>query len=106
MDGGLDADRLRALPAEEALAAVRELPGMGPFSAELVVVRGAGAPDVFPESEGRLHAAMAELYGVGTRSCPSLAAVAAGWAPYRSWLSLLIRTDHEVRSGAVAGRAR
>lgn len=106
LDGRLDGDRLRSLPAGEALAAVRELPGMGPFSAELVVVRGAGAPDVFPESEGRLHAAMAELYGLVDPSVPSLAAVAAGWAPYRSWVSLLIRADHEGRAGAVAGRAR
>jgi hypothetical protein len=29
-----------------------------------VVVRGAGAPDVFPTDEGRLHAAMAERYGL------------------------------------------
>jgi 3-methyladenine DNA glycosylase/8-oxoguanine DNA glycosylase len=92
MDGRLDADRLRALPAEEALAAVRELPGMGPFSAELVVIRGAGAPDVFPQSEGRLHAAMAELYGLVDPTASRLAAVAERWAPYRSWVSLLIRS--------------
>src|SRR3954453_10205670 len=99
LDGRLDGDRLRSLPAGEALAAVRELPGMGPFSAELVVVRGAGAPDVFPESEGRLHAAVAELYGLVDPSVPSLASVASGWTPYRSWVSLLIRADPEGRAG-------
>src|SRR3954449_5123689 len=48
LDGRLDAERLRALPIGDARAAVQELAGMGPFAADLVVVRGAGAPDVFP----------------------------------------------------------
>jgi 3-methyladenine DNA glycosylase/8-oxoguanine DNA glycosylase len=104
LDGRLDGERLRSLPVDEALDAVRELPGMGPFSAELVVVRGAGAPDVFSESEGRLHAAMAELYGFVGASIPELAAVAERWAPYRSWVSLLIRADRERRAHASAGR--
>jgi DNA-3-methyladenine glycosylase II len=103
MDGRLDATRLRALHVEDALAAVRELPGMGPFSAELVVVRGAGAPDVFPVNEGRLHAAMAELYGLVTPTVSELGAVAEHWSPYRSWVSVLIRAHHEAHAG-MAGR--
>jgi 3-methyladenine DNA glycosylase/8-oxoguanine DNA glycosylase len=103
MDGRLDAGRLRALPAEEALAAVRELPGMGPFSAELVVIRGAGAPDVFSQSEGRLHAAMTELYGLVDPTASRLAAVAERWAPYRSWVSVLIRS---VGDAGTRGRTR
>src|SRR4051794_11165612 len=59
LDGRLDGGRLRALPAEVARAEVQDLPGMGPFSADLVVIRGAGAPDVFPCAESRLHDAMA-----------------------------------------------
>ncbi len=109
MDGALDGARLRALPADDAIAAVRELPGMGPFSAELVVVRGAGAPDVFPRTEGHLHAAMAELYGLVDPTVSRLAAVADGWTPYRSSVSVLIRahagtgTGRNARSPAAAG---
>jgi DNA-3-methyladenine glycosylase II len=103
-DGRLDAGRLRALPAEAALAAVRELPGMGPFSAELVVVRGAGAPDVFPRNEGRLHAAMADLYGLTDPTVDELARRAAGWSPYSSWVSLLVRAHADTRPGAPARR--
>jgi DNA-3-methyladenine glycosylase II len=95
LDGRLTGERLRSLPVDAALAAVRELPGMGPFSAELVVIRGAGAPDVFPEHEGRLHAAMANLYGVADPSVERLAEVARGWAPYRSWVSLLVRAGRD-----------
>jgi 3-methyladenine DNA glycosylase/8-oxoguanine DNA glycosylase len=104
MDGRLDAARLRALPVADALAAVRELPGMGPFSAELVVVRGAGAPDVFPATEGRLHRAMAALYGLVDATPARLAAVAEAWTPYRSWVSVLIRTATDPTEGARGGR--
>jgi 3-methyladenine DNA glycosylase/8-oxoguanine DNA glycosylase len=104
MDGRLDANRLRALPVEEALASVRELPGMGPFSAELVVVRGAGAPDVFPATEAQLHAAMAELYGLVDPAPAQLAALAEAWAPYRSWVSVLIRASRDGDTTHRAGR--
>ncbi|MFD2093855.1 DNA-3-methyladenine glycosylase family protein [Blastococcus deserti] len=103
LEGRLDADRLRALPVREALAEVRELPGMGSFSAELVVVRGAGAPDVFPVTEPRLHAAMAVLYGLEAPTVADLASVAERWAPYRSWVSVLIRA---FSSGSMRAPAR
>jgi DNA-3-methyladenine glycosylase II len=93
LDGILDGDRLRAVPVDEALATVRAIPGIGPFSAELVVVRGAGAPDVFPAHEGRLLAAVRELYGVPDACDQRLGEIAAAWAPFRSWVSVLIRSD-------------
>jgi DNA-3-methyladenine glycosylase II len=68
---------------------------MGPFSADLVVVRGAGAPDVFPVAEPRLHDSMATLYGLVEPSLTELADVAKPWAPYRSWVAVLIRADRE-----------
>jgi 3-methyladenine DNA glycosylase/8-oxoguanine DNA glycosylase len=95
LDGILDGDRLRAVPVDGALAAVRAVPGIGPFSAELVVVRGAGAPDVFPAHEGRLLAAVRDLYGVPQASDEQLGEIAAGWAPFRSWVAVLIRSDRE-----------
>src|SRR5580698_7971623 len=62
LDGRLGAVRLRELPAEEALAQLRELPGIGDFSAELVLLRGAGAPDEVPRHESRLARAVALAY--------------------------------------------
>jgi DNA-3-methyladenine glycosylase II len=92
------------MPADDALAAVQELPGMGPFSAELVVIRGAGAPDVFPRTEGRLHAGMAALYGLADPSLAELQRIAQAWAPYRSWVSLLVRAHSPEGRPAVAAR--
>jgi len=102
LEGRLDGGRLRAMTAEEAVADVQELPGIGPFSAELVVVRGAGHPDRFPLSEGRLLATMVELYDLHDDAPATLAAVAERWAPFRSWAAVLLRVDREERTGEIA----
>jgi DNA-3-methyladenine glycosylase II len=92
LDGRLEAARLRALPAEEALAELSELPGVGPFSAELILVRGAGHPDLMPEHERRVRAAMADAYDLGADPTPAaLARIAEAWRPYRSWVCVLLR---------------
>jgi DNA-3-methyladenine glycosylase II len=103
--GRLDASALRGRLAEEALAHLRTLPGIGPFSAELILLRGAGHPDVFPTHEKRLHRAMAAVYHLGPDpDLEALQAVADHWRPYRTWTSLLLRSwledvTHEIAEG-------
>jgi DNA-3-methyladenine glycosylase II len=104
LDGVLDAARLRSMQAEQALAALRELPGIGPFSAELVLIRGAGAPDCFPSSERRLHDSMAAAYGLADPGVAELQRIADRWRPYRSWVALLFRTDREDTIGEIRPR--
>ncbi|KAA9155785.1 DNA-3-methyladenine glycosylase 2 family protein [Amycolatopsis acidicola] len=94
-DGLLDAESLRELEAPEALRQLQRLPGIGPFSAELILVRGAGHPDVFPANEQRLHDQMRQSYGVPEASVAELAEIAEGWRPFRSWVALLLRTRRE-----------
>lgn len=103
LSGDLDAAALRAAGPERALAALQQIPGIGPFSAELILVRGAGEPDHFPRTERRLHTAMARAYGVDAGDIGALAAIAARWAPFRSWISFLFRTDmntHQIGDGS------
>ncbi|CAN5768314.1 DNA-3-methyladenine glycosylase [soil metagenome] len=98
LDGILDAARLRAMPAEQAIADVKRIPGIGDFSAELIVVRGAGAPDVFPTRERRLLTMMTELYALGSDApLESMERIADKWRPFRSWAAVLIRTELERR---------
>lgn len=95
LDGVLDPGELRRVGSDEALTRLRSINGIGPFGSELTYVRGAGAPDHFARHEARLHARMAELYGLVQPSIDALAQIAERWAPYRSWVSLLIRLDGE-----------
>jgi len=103
--GHLDATALRSRPPDESLAHLQTLPGIGPFSAELILLRGAGHPDVFPIQEKRLHRAMAAVYHLGPNPTQAaLQAIAANWRPYRTWTALLLRTwledvTHEITDG-------
>ena len=92
-DGQLDPVALRALPARQALARLQELPGIGPFSASLVLIRGAGHPDVTPTAERRLARAAARAYGRPEAELDEaeLERIAEGWRPYRSWVAFLMR---------------
>lgn len=101
LDGRLDAERLLGPPAEEALAELQQIHGIGPFSAELILARGAGHPDLFPSHERRLAAAMATLYGVDDHAAQ--VRIAERWRPYRSWVALLIRRWLEDGAQGIAG---
>ena len=100
--GHLDAATLRSMPTADALASLRELPGIGPFSAELILLRGAAHPDAFPSAEARLHDEMAHVYGLTDPTVADLAAVAEAWQPYRTWVSLLLRTRREEETAEIA----
>ncbi|MFG1945306.1 DNA-3-methyladenine glycosylase family protein [Nonomuraea sp. NPDC048826] len=94
LDGVLTTEHLRSLSPEEALAELRALPGVGPFSAGLILIRGAGAPDAFPGDEPRLFAILREVYGL-PEDAPAAAyrKLADHWRPYRSWASFLFRAS-------------
>jgi DNA-3-methyladenine glycosylase II len=79
---------------------VRQVKGLGPFGAELVVLRGANAPDALPRHERRLDAEIGERYGAGR----SLADVSQAWRPYRTWAAVHLRALRGQGTGEVAGR--
>jgi DNA-3-methyladenine glycosylase II len=92
LEGRLDGARLRAMPAEEAVADLQELPGVGPFTAQAIVLRGAGAPDLFAPDEPRMAKAAALAYDLPSEpSRQELAQLADGWLPFRSWVQMLLR---------------
>jgi DNA-3-methyladenine glycosylase II len=43
-----------------AIGEAKPIKGLGPFAAELVVIRGANAPDALPQHERRLDAEITE----------------------------------------------
>lgn len=93
LEGKLHPGTLRAGSRDERLAGLQLLPGIGPFSAELILVRGAGEPDHFPEHERRLQEAMRRAYTLpADTGIDELRTIADGWRPFRSWVSVLLRT--------------
>jgi DNA-3-methyladenine glycosylase II len=93
LDGQLDAARLRAMPPGEALADLKKLPGIGDFSAGLTLLRGAGFPDAVPSGEPRLARAVELAYELpGPPTQEQILAISENWRPYRTWVTLLLRT--------------
>lgn len=95
-EGRLDPAELRDMRVADALELLREIPGIGQFSAEQILARGAGHPDFFPRADARLHNAMREEYGLLDSVGPAdLELLAGAWRPYRSWAALLLRVDRD-----------
>ncbi len=99
LDGRLDGNALRAVDPDVAVRSVQEIKGLGPFAAELVVLRGANAPDVLPRHEQRLEAEIVERYGTDQ----TLAEVSEAWRPYRTWAAVHLRALREQRTHEIGG---
>ena len=99
LEGRLDGAALRSVDPAEAVRTVQEVKGLGPFAAELVVVRGANAPDALPGHERRLQDEVTERYGPGS----TLEQVSAAWRPFRAWASVHLRVLREQRTQEIGG---
>ena len=106
LDGRLDTEALRGLPTDEALAQLRELPGVGPFSAEAVLLRGCGVVDAIPTTESASREAIASLYGVDAGDDDASAAITERWRPYRMWATVLVRMGWSRQAGKVSYRPK
>jgi DNA-3-methyladenine glycosylase II len=90
--GDLDAAYLRSLPEDLALARLQALPGVGPFSAELILLRGAAHPDYLTLLEPKFREAVQNAYAFEqTPTDADLRRISDGWRPYRMWVTFLLR---------------
>ena len=97
LEGRLDPYELRALAQDEAIARLRELPGLGPFYASLVLLRATGATDAFFPIE-RLRRAAAVAYDLSEPPTEeAFTAMAERWRPFRSWACVLLRAGERSR---------
>lgn len=90
--GQLDVARLQALGPQQAMAEVQQIRGIGPFYAELIVIRASGFTDVLPRNEPKVLELVRELYGLPTLpSQVQFEAIAEAWRPWRTWVAVLLR---------------
>jgi DNA-3-methyladenine glycosylase II len=91
-EGLLSAEEIRRADPEEAMARLRQIPGIGPFSASLIVLRASGVCDVSVEAEPRLAAIVGRLYGLsGPASAADMRRIGESWRPFRTWVGVLLR---------------
>jgi len=100
LDGRLDAGRLRTQPFDEALATLRTIRGIGEWSSQHVLLRGAGVADEVPLADPRTRLAIRAAYELpGEPSDDQLTAIADAWRPFRMWGFVLVRLWHGRTSG-------
>ena len=91
LEGRLDAERLRGVPREEALADLNRIRGVGAWTAGHILVRGAGTIDDLALEEPRVLRAIAHSYGLTERPTVDEAqAIAELWRPFRTWVTVLL----------------
>jgi DNA-3-methyladenine glycosylase II len=100
LDGELDGLAIRKLEPAEAVRRLTAIKGLGPFAAELTVLRGANVPDALPTRESRLEAEVADRYGPGH----TLPEVSQAWRPFRTWAAVHLRALRETRTGEIRGK--
>jgi DNA-3-methyladenine glycosylase II len=91
LDGRLDTERLRGLPEDEAIADLRELPGIGEWTASGVLTRGCGVADTLPLGDRISREAVRHFYDLADAPDDERwAAIAEPWRPYRMWATVLL----------------
>jgi DNA-3-methyladenine glycosylase II len=91
LDGRLDTERLRGLPEADALTELRELPGIGEWTATGVLTRGCGVADTVPLGDRISRGAVGHFYDLGNDPTDDeWLAVAEAWRPYRMWATVLL----------------
>ncbi|QPC85632.1 DNA-3-methyladenine glycosylase 2 family protein [Mesorhizobium sp. NBSH29] len=84
VEDGLDLHHLCTLDADQAIARLTQISGIGPWTAECYLLFAAGHPDVFPTKDVALQAAVGHAFGIEPRPGEKiLAALAESWSPWR-----------------------
>lgn len=93
LEGRLDRERLLALDHEDALAQLRQLPGIGRFWSQGIMLRAVGPTDAITLDEPRMRAKAADLYRAPDviEGDEALLALAERWRPFRTWVTVLLR---------------
>ena len=104
LDGKLDPERLLAMEQSAAMAELQKLPGIGPFYAELILLRSTGATDILTLREPHMPQYMAHFYKLrkGADMQKQIERIAESWRPFRTWAMVLIRVAGD-RAGLSLG---
>ena len=82
----------RAAPLAPTLAALRALPGVGEWTAQVIAMRALAWPDAWPAADIGLHKAL------GSRDAQHITALAEAWRPWRAYA--VVRLWHSLETTA------
>lgn len=84
VEDGLDLEHLAAVDADDAMARLTALHGVGPWTAEVYLLFSAGHPDIFPAHDVALQSAVGNALAITPRPAARvLYGMAESWSPWR-----------------------
>ena len=91
VSGERDLERLRALPDEEIIRSLTSIPGVGPWTAQWVLIRGFCRPDAFPHGDLAFRRYLGLLLNYGSPLHPEEALnCSRRWSPFRSYVTTYV----------------
>ncbi|MCH7655729.1 MAG: DNA-3-methyladenine glycosylase 2 family protein [Chloroflexi bacterium] len=105
LEGAIDDERLGAMDDDEAIAALTSVRGVGRWTAQWVLIRALGRPDVLPEGDLALKRVVSELYFGGEPMHERRLAEFAQerWSPYRGLVTTYLFAQLRRARAAAAG---
>ena len=90
-DGSVDLEALRNVDDAEAVRVLSSLRGVGPWSAQMFLIHQLHRSDVLPAGDVGIRSAIHRAYRLPERPSESaVVALAAGWAPHRTYAAALL----------------
>ena len=85
-NGRLEVGKFRTMPDKEIESELVAVPGIGPWSAQMFMMRCIQRPDVFPAGDAGVRAALTTLDKLSVRITPKAAKQRSQvWRPYRTY---------------------
>ena len=107
LDGRLDLSAVAALPDDAGRSVLLAVPGIGPWSVDIYYLMALRRPDVWPEGDLALAAALRDIKGMGdlpTRAAQR--ALAESWLPWRSVAARLLWAHYLAARGQYSPAVR
>jgi DNA-3-methyladenine glycosylase II len=90
-DGRLELGKFASMPDEDIEAELVAVPGIGPWSAQMFMLRCLQRPDIFPAGDLGIRSALTNLDRLSARITPKAADQRSQvWRPYRSYASVYL----------------
>ena len=104
-EGHLNLDALESLEDDAARAALVALKGVGPWTAEVYLLRCLQRPDAWPSGDLALQIAAREVKQLDARPTPAeLDTLAEKWRPLRAVAARILWSHYLKRAGRAAGK--
>ncbi|HZW55640.1 MAG TPA: DNA-3-methyladenine glycosylase 2 family protein [Nitrososphaerales archaeon] len=89
--GKLDLERIKTLPDPELIEELDQVLGIGPWTAQMLLIFTLGRPDVLPVDDLGIRKSIQNLYALGELPKPEkIIEIASKWHPYCSVASLYL----------------